>query len=298
MNWRFIALRGLATLVTTVLLILISLTLGLGFVLHSENGTRWLFDLARDLAPGELRVDSLKGRLTGPLDLEGLRYRDGDLTLELGRLHLDWQPSALLQQRVHLLTLELEHGRLELSPPETDAPPSEPFPGLTLPLELVLESIEVTDFRIIPPGVAEPIIIDQLTLTARGVADEVNIQHLEAASFGAQMKLAGNLHLTPAVPMDLKLDWHYRLPDGPLLSGWGRIVGNLEELKIEQALAAPLSAVLSARLFELIQAPRWDARLALDGTDTGAVSTAFPGRIIGWLHSTVTPEAVRAEANL
>lgn len=298
MNRRFIALRGLATLITGTLLILLSLILGLGFVLHSESGTRWLFDLARDLAPGELQVNTIKGRLTGPLDLEGVRYRDGDLVLELDRLHLDWQPSALLRQRLHLLTLEIKHGQLTLPPPETDATPSAPFPGLTLPLELILDSIEVTDFRITPPGAAEPIILDQLSLAARGVADEVNIQHLEAVSFGARVKLAGSLRLDPAGPMDLKLDWQYQLPDSPLLSGQGKIVGNLEQLKVEQTLAAPLSAVLSARLFELVQAPRWDAKLALDSTDLGAFNADFPARVSGWLHSTGTPEAVQLEANL
>jgi translocation and assembly module TamB len=298
MSWRRKALHVLVTLLNTALLALIGLLLGLGLVVHSENGTRWLFDLARDLAPGELSAESLKGRLTGPLDLTGLSYHDGDLLLELDRLHLDWRPTALLQRRLQIISLELDRGRLALPPTESDAAPTKPFPGLSLPLELVLESLQLTDIHIISPTTAEPIVIEQVGLAARAVDDVVQIEHLEAAGFGARVELAGELQLAPLLPLNLELGWHYQLPEGPELSGQGQITGDLAELKLEQTLSAPLAAVLNASLYELQQAPRWDAKLTLNDTDLGAFAADFPIRVSGRLHSSGTPEVVKVDGRL
>ncbi|RDH91364.1 MAG: DUF490 domain-containing protein [endosymbiont of Seepiophila jonesi] len=298
MSWRLLILRGLATLINTILLASICLILGLGFVAHSESGTRWLFDLARDLVPGELQADSLKGRLTGPLHLTGLSYRDGDLLLEIGHLNLDWQPVALLQRHLQILSLELNQSRLTLPQTAPDNTPAEPFSGLALPLELVLKSVEVTDFHLIQPTAAEPIIIEQISLGAQTSGETLKINHLEAAALGAQVEVNGNVRLIPTLPLELQLQWRYQLPEGPGLSGQGRVAGNLTEIKLEQTLSPPLSTNLNATLYELETAPRWDAKLALNGTDLGAFVADFPARISGRLHTTGSPEAIKADGNL
>ncbi|MBA1330742.1 hypothetical protein QQ73_06075, partial [Candidatus Endoriftia persephone str. Guaymas] len=185
-----------------------------------------------------------------------------------------------------------------MPPTESDSAPTKPFPGLSLPLELVLESLQLTDVHIIPPTTAEPILIEQVGLAARAVDDVVQIEHLEAAGFGARVELAGELQLAPLLPLNLELGWHYQLPEGPELSGQGQITGDLAELKLEQTLSAPLAAVLNASLYELQQAPRWDAKLTLNNTDLGAFAANFPTRVSGRLHSSGTPEVVTVDGRL
>ncbi|RLJ20443.1 DUF490 domain-containing protein [bacterium endosymbiont of Escarpia laminata] len=298
MSWRFLILRGLATLINTILLTSICLILGLGFVAHSESGTRWLFDLARDLTPGDLQAESLNGRLTGPLYLTGLSYHDGDLLLEIGHLNLDWQPVALLQRRLQILSLELNQSRLTLPQTAPDSTPPEPFPGLALPLELVLKSVEVTDFHLIQSTAAEPVVIEQISLAAQISGETLKINHLDATALGAQVKINGNVRLIPTLPLELQLQWRYQLPEGPGLSGQGRVTGNLSELKLEQTLSPPLSTTLNATLYELETAPRWDAILALNETDLGAFVANFPARISGRLHTTGSPETIKVDGNL
>ncbi|MBA1443692.1 MAG: translocation/assembly module TamB domain-containing protein [Gammaproteobacteria bacterium] len=298
MSWRILILRGLATLINTLLLASICLILGLGFVAHSESGTRWLFDLARDLAPGELQADSLKGRLTGPLYLTGLSYRDGDLLLEISHLNLDWQPVALLQRRLQILSLELHQSRLTLPQTASDDTPAEPFSGLALPLELVLKSVEVTDFHLIQPAAAEPVIIEQISLAAQTSGDTLKINHLDATALGAQVVINGNVRLIPTLPLELQLQWRYQLPEGPGLSGQGHVTGNLTELKLDQTLSPPLSTSLNATLYELETAPHWDAKLALNGTNLGAFVAGFPARINGRLHTTGSPDTIKVDGNL
>ncbi|MBL3590955.1 MAG: translocation/assembly module TamB domain-containing protein [gamma proteobacterium endosymbiont of Lamellibrachia anaximandri] len=298
MSWRLLILRGLATLINTILLASICLILGLGFVAHSESGTRWLFDLARDLAPGELQADSLKGRLTGPLYLTGLSYRDGNLLLEISHLNLDWQPVALLQRRLQIVSLALNQSRLTLPQTVPDNTSAEPFSGLALPLELVLKSVEVTDFHLIQPTAAESVVIEQISLAAQTSAETLKINHLDATALGAQVEVNGNVRLIPTLPLELQLQWRYQLPEGPGLSGQGRVTGNLTELKLVQTLSPPLSTNLNATLYELETAPRWDAKLALNGTDLGAFVADFPARISGRLHTTGSPETIKADGNL
>ncbi len=293
-----IVLRLLAGLASTLLLTVLALSVVTGYLLHSEQGTRWLFELARDFAPGELRADSLRGRLTGPLEIDGLVYRDGELSLTVGRLLLDWRPGELLGGRLHLLALELEQGDLRLPPTQDDGQPAEPFAGLLLPLELVLDSSRITDFRITGPGAGEPVVVNGLELAARAAGETLSIGRLRAEAFDARVELAGELGLAATLPMDLRLDWRYRAEGLPELSGNGSVAGDLAELRVEQELAAPLSSRLKARLFELDKLLRWQAELDLKGSDVGAFAPDFPARLRGRLQADGDLETVRGETRL
>ncbi|MEN8167615.1 MAG: DUF490 domain-containing protein, partial [Pseudomonadota bacterium] len=285
--------------VMTALLLLLVLVIGLfGYLLQSRDGSLWLFDLARDLTPGELQVDSLEGSLSGPLEIHGLRYQDGDLLLEVGRLRLNWLPRALLQGRVHILALGLEDSRLNLPKPTAVDQPEQSFSGLSLPLGLVVDALKVSNFQVTPADAAEPVKLEQIALQARIVGNKLTIVNLEAAAFSTQAKLAGILHLSPDIPLELNIEWRYQIPDGPELGGKGPVSGDLAALHLEQTLAAPVSGQLTARVYELKQNPSWDAQLQLDDADIGAFMEDLPARMSGRIDSSGDLENIQTSAKL
>jgi translocation and assembly module TamB len=290
-------LRWLAGLASTLLLSLLALLFAAGFLLHSEQGTRWLAGLAQDFVPGELRIGGLQGRLTGPLELADILYRDGDLSLSLARLYLDWRPGQLLGGRLHVLALELEQGDLRLPPAAPDDTPGEPFAGLELPLAVSIDAARVLAFRVTPHG-QEPVQLEQLSLAGGLAGDTLSLERLQAEALGAGVEASGQLRLTPELPLDLTLAWRYRPPELPELAGDGRIVGDLRELRVQQSLAAPLSSVLDARLFEVQQALRWQAALTLSDSDLGAFAPDFPARLSGTLQASGNLDSARLESTL
>ncbi len=297
-------LRLLRRLLVYTALILFSLLLlaivGSGYLLHSEQGSRWLVGKVQLLAPGQLQLERFTGRFSGPMQIQGLIYQDGDLLLEIERIHLDWRPAELLEWRLHLIDLSLEGSRLKLpaSEEKADTAAAEPFAGLSLPLELLVESLRIEDFQLLQADGAEPIRLERLILQAQAEQNQVRLERLEAAAFSAQVMISGNLELSPGMPLELKTEWTYRLPDGPELQGQGDISGGLQELHVTQLLAAPIDGELDAWLYELEQLPRWDGSLALDNSDIGAFVQDFPARLSGRLQSKGTAKRVEANAQL
>ncbi|MEW8378657.1 MAG: hypothetical protein AB2613_10710, partial [Candidatus Thiodiazotropha taylori] len=63
--------RTIALLIGGLLLLCLSLILYIGM---SQDGARRLLDQAQPYLPGKLSVDSIEGRLVGPLLIKGLCY--------------------------------------------------------------------------------------------------------------------------------------------------------------------------------------------------------------------------------
>ena len=298
MSLRLI-LRLFGYTATTLLLLLILLFGALGYLLHSPTGTQWLFAKLNTLTPGELHIERVEGRMTGPLELIGLSYRDGALALELQHFVLDWRPTELLERRLHLLELTLEGSRLQLPPAEPADSESKPaFPAIRLPLTVQLDSLLVDDFQITAPDRQEPTQIQRISLEAHTDQDRVTIAQLQAAAFAVQVELSGALQLSSELPLQLDLSWQYQLPDGPELAGRGTLTGNLTELELIQTLAPPLQGQLQAKLFELLNAPHWQARLQLQEARIGAFAAGFPALVKGELTSKGTLERIEASGRL
>jgi translocation and assembly module TamB len=294
-SWRWLRWFGwpLAAGLTGVLALLAGTVLLGG----SEGGTRWLWQLAREVTPGQL-AGTVTGRLGGRLEVRGLHYRAGDLDLELPLLRLDWNPAALLQGRLQVAELVLDGPRLTLPAAAADDPPAAPFPGLALPLALELGELRVTDLQLQPEPGAEAVRVERLQLAAVAAGTRVEIRRLEAAAFAARVAVQGHLDLQPDLPLALTLDWHYQVPEGPLLRGQGRADGDLRRLRLTQTLAAPAAGRLEATAEALETAPRWDARLDLERLDLGALAPAFPGQLSGRLRSAGDPADLGLEGRL
>ncbi|MEL0587192.1 MAG: translocation/assembly module TamB domain-containing protein [Candidatus Thiodiazotropha sp. (ex. Lucinoma kazani)] len=267
----------------------------------THDGTRRLFYLAQKLAPGELQVDALQGRLIGPLELNGFSYRQADgLVLESERLYLDWRPVQLLSLRLTILELALQSTRLHL--PQTEQTPKEvpvePFQGVTLPIALTVERFSSEDFEIFQAEGTEPLKVDRLLLSATTEGDQLTVSELVAEGFSANLTLQGTLGLNKTLPMSLDLSWDYQLADGPRLSGKGELSGDLQQIELHQQLASPLLGVLQARLSEVQKSPDWEAKLMLEKGIIAEFSKGFPAVIRGQLHAEGDFESAKLDSTL
>ncbi len=97
-------------------LILLALTTLVWFALMTAPGARLVLELVEPRIPGALSYEELRGRLVGPLQLEGVRYEHAGVEVRAERLAVDWQPLALLEKRVHVDRLHLEGVEGSLDP--------------------------------------------------------------------------------------------------------------------------------------------------------------------------------------
>ncbi len=276
-------LKRLAWISSGVLLsLLLSLALLLAYLVATQDGTRRLLGWAQAWLPGELTLNSFEGSLAGPLRIQGLRYVQEDgLRVENGLFQFDWLPGALWHGELKLLELTLRDTEVTLPESAPTEANSAPFQGVSLPLAIELGKLDISNLRILSSAQADPVLIDRLSLSAATQAQQVAIQSLHLAAFSAQVNVDGRIALSETLPADLNLDWRYRLPDGPELSGKGRLQGDLLRYRLTQQTDRPIAGQLDAELREVLSKPAWQARLDWTSLELEAFATGFPAVVQG-----------------
>jgi len=137
------------------LLLIVSLIVaGSGsWVLTSNAGLQWLVAALSQSSKAKLDYRGLQGRLIGPLRLQSLHLQNGQTTLSLRDLQLDWHPSALLHGRLELI--EVRAGELLVTTPHSDS--ATPMPAdLRLPLPITLSDLHLDSLQLSLAGAHAP----------------------------------------------------------------------------------------------------------------------------------------------
>lgn len=274
----------------------------LAVLVGTEAGLRASLGLAQSALPGRLSIETVSGRLIGPLAVKGLRFADSAAAIELDRLAFDWRPRELLAGRLHLTVLELQGIRITPGDAPAEAPEPEPagepvrLPELALPVEVVIDRIQIGDARVMREGIPP---LENAVLRARASGQELRIDELSVQLPALRLALAGNLSLAVGAASDLRLDWTWDAPQGQSLTGAGRVTGPIDALAIEHRLTGAAEAVLTASLAGLPGTPRWEASLDLTRVEPALLVAQVPALTLsGRLASRGVPTDLSAEASL
>ena len=261
--------------------VLLVAVLSLGFVLGTQTGLRLVVAVAEELAPGMISVGRVDGRVLGELTLEEVVLELPGLSLRLGRLHLDWQPSALLNGRLRIADLSAADIDIVAAPAQ-EKPPSEPFQlsDISLPIEIDVDRVLVERLSFREQGApdASAIRLTRAELSATAVADRVDLRRVAAdlAQPEASATASGGARLTGDYPVDLKLDWRFQQPPALALTGTGSVGGNLSALEIQHRVDGTVVATLDATLKDVLKAPSWQGELDLERLDLPALVPDAP----------------------
>ncbi|MED5524422.1 MAG: translocation/assembly module TamB domain-containing protein [Pseudomonadota bacterium] len=124
-------------------------------VLLTDTGNRWVWSLAKDNVPG-LSGEMLDGNLSRGWHFKNLQYKTEGLALAFTELKLAWAPSALLDDKLRITTLEVNGVAVDVAS-GSDQPASEDDSGgatkpLVLPLTVVLDQADLSDIKVSVPG--------------------------------------------------------------------------------------------------------------------------------------------------
>ncbi|MBN2886211.1 MAG: translocation/assembly module TamB domain-containing protein [Chromatiaceae bacterium] len=270
--------RGRWRAVLLALLAAVALLFGLlTYALGTQAGLRQGLSLLDRLAPGMLHLESVEGRLLGPLRLEGVALRLGELAIDIEEAELIWSPHRLLDATLAIRRLALEGVSVRLAP--AAAPDTAPLalPELRLPLAIEVEEARLADLRLLAAGSETPLLaLDSAQLAGRLHRGELALSALAlelSQPVALGLNAQGQGRLVGDYPLDLGLDWTLSLAPDVELGGIGRLSGDLRRLDIEQRLSGMLAASLQGELRNLLERPAWQARLELDALESGALSS-------------------------
>jgi len=184
--------RWLRTLAIGLLVLLLAVGLGLGWLLGTGAGLRFAIARVSAATGGALSVGQADGRLLGPLTLERLRYRNAQgLDVQVARVRLDLSVGSLLRKRLHILDLDAESIAVALPPPSPQPSTSAGF-DLQPPLDLQIDRLHTGQLRITQRG--RPVFAaDRIDLAGRWSGQGIALHRLDLAGPDGEAQLQGEL---------------------------------------------------------------------------------------------------------
>ncbi|MET0934789.1 MAG: translocation/assembly module TamB domain-containing protein [Luteibacter sp.] len=256
--------------------LILVVALGVWWVVGTASGLRFALARAQGFTNNALTVDKAEGRLAGPLDLAGVRYRDGKgMDVRVATAHVDFSFGALLRKRAHVFDVTAEGIDVELGPgqPEPDKP-AEPF-SLNPPLDIVLDKVKVGHVRVTQAG--KPMFeSNSLDLVGSWTSNGIVLKTLALRAPDGQADLGGTLAVGKGYKGDGKASFRWKVGD---IDYAGDIEAHSDGAKAHTLvkLALPFVAQVDANLVQSgdfawtakVDAPRFDPRpLIGDGSLT------------------------------
>lgn len=278
------------TAIVTILILLLIFSGAFLYLSCTEGGLRLLFSVSTGYIPGKASVTSLSGRLIGPLEIAGFRYRGGGLTVSLDRFAADWKPLELLSRRAHIVLLEASGVYIDAEATKKTPPPEPGLPDLHLPLEIVIENTRVTDISVKIPESDATFRIYGVSLEANFSRDVFRIHRLNVGAPLFDLSIAGNLTPQGDYPFDVGVGWFLNPPGFSTVAGSGRLFGSLTRLEVTQKVDTPAKARVAATLFKPLENLQWKASLHLDEFLGEKIGEGFPDvALTGEVASSGTP---------
>ncbi|HGG59362.1 MAG TPA: hypothetical protein ENK26_05505, partial [Gammaproteobacteria bacterium] len=265
-----------------VLLLLLAAGGAVAYFAGTQAGLQRTLSLARDNLPGKLAWNSATGKLTGPLDLNALSYRQDDgLAVSIGSAALRWKPRQLLSRRLRIDSLTARDIEIHLPPPaekpeKSDQPLT--LPDIHLPVSFDVQALDLSNIRIYPWQAKKPIVIEQLKLAAASENDAVRLLNFELRSEIAEASVTGSLEPQGDYPLDLHLDWSAKHPQYGAFTGDGSINGGLsKKLHVDLNAKGAATLAVSGDIREALADPDWDLKLTLAAKDLAPFNPSLAG---------------------
>jgi translocation and assembly module TamB len=244
----------------SILLVLIIVFSTLAWLISTESGLRFLVAQAQQWSPGELKIDTLQGRLLDKVSLTGLSYQDEETAVQVDSFLLNWDISALLGTKLHVKQLHIDGIDLDLPKSEEEkesAPLS--IPDINLPVQIALDDVQIKQVTIRTPE-AEPFVIDSIELRST-TTSVLSLQHLQVKSPRFNAKLAGDVGLIAPHTVQVDLDWSANLPDFSV-AGQGQLSGDTQKLVLTHTVSKPLEIELNTTVRDVLGALKMEADLS------------------------------------
>jgi translocation and assembly module TamB len=276
-------------------LVLLLLLAGvLYWLLATGSGARFVLARATAATEGRLSVEHAQGTLSGPLLLQGLRWRDpaAGVDARVGRIQLDITPLALFSRRVDIDALAIADVDVALvTVPEEPTPPSEPL-SLQAPIDVFLDGLVLQRARVTQDG--EPVFaLDRLDLAGAWTQDGAVIRTLALRAPDGRVDLHGTISTQAGYPGKGEATFRWTAGERTFA---GRLTadGDGRAATLDATLSEPVVATLAANLTQSAELP-WTARIGVPPFDAAQL---LPGSTLGTLALDLQGSGDRRHGNL
>ncbi len=260
---------------------IVAIILMLSYVIFTETGLQLLVRSLEKISMGNLHVEDVRGKLTGKFSFEKLDYDSSDTLLRIKHFELYWNPAALRQGNLHVLSCVIEEAEYSSTTTEDDRekkPISLSLPNLSIPLNILLDDLRVRNIQVLSAGetVAE---IDRIDLQMSGGATllQFNTVYLQGNDY--ELSISGSIGVDNGWPVDITGKWRYQIEGAPELQGTVRVSDSLKDAGVHLALQAPYIAQMDGRMQIQEGGILWQAELQAIGIDPAIIFNDIDGNL-------------------
>ncbi|HET6586734.1 MAG TPA: translocation/assembly module TamB domain-containing protein [Oleiagrimonas sp.] len=277
--------RWLKRIGIALVVVLVLLAAGLWWLLGTTSGLRFAVARVTAASDGAIAVQSAQGDLAGPLQLDGIDYRNKESGM---RAHVDQVKAdiaiwSLLAGRVHFTSLTASGVKVAMRTPAQPPPESSTPLSLKPPLNLVLDNAHVENIHVSQDG--EPVFVaNTLDLAGSWTSRGLTIRQLRLRAPNGQADLAGQLALAKGYPGKGHGSFRWTLDD-TTWAGQLDAHGNGQVAQLELKLTSPMAATLRLNLQQggswpwtaSLTAPRFKAEPLLGDSSIKTLALSLNG---------------------
>jgi translocation and assembly module TamB len=266
------ALIGIFSSFVVVILII-------SYVIFTENGLQLLARALEKISMGNLHVEDVRGKLTEKFSFENLSYDSSDITFRINHFELHWNPAALRHGNLHVLSCVIKKLEFnDISPQDVSENDeiSLSLPNFTLPLDILLEDLQVQNIQVLSAG-ETMVEIDRVYLQMSGEAALIHFNTVYLQGNDYEVSLSGSVGVDQGWPVDITGKLRYQIEGVPELIGTVNVVDSLRDAGINLMLEAPYIAQLDGRMQIENGGLRWQGQLQALALDPAIISSEING---------------------
>ena len=250
----------------------------LSWLLLTESGLQWSYHKAEPYLPVELNIDSLEGRLLGPITINGLDYLQAETHLKSPRITLDWQPLSLLFAKIDIDQLHVQALDIILSEKKNMSGANQnnttSLPDIIIPWRTSLKNAEINGLTL--TTVDQLIQLKKVRLEANSMLNKININELGIDGDKFSININGVLTPSGHYRHKLNVDWQTSLPSNELLTGGGNLTGDMRSTVLKQKTRGPVELSLTANLHNLVEKIDWSSKLDINKFNAHKLNADWP----------------------
>ncbi len=240
-------MRLIRAILGGLLTIILLLSGAAALLLGTNTGLQWSLEHLETVTGGDLKIGSARGRLLGDILLQGVLYRNKNITVSADELVLRWRPEALLfQSRLQITALDAKQLHVTQSGKNEQ---QQPFRGFSLPLPVDLERATVTGFQLNRAHSA-PVKLDRISLGGRFHDTTLTLRQLEIAAPQGEIRAQGKIETTAELDFSMDTAWRWNAPPSSIIRGSGtlHVTGSPQQYRFDAKAELPSEKLSPVRL--------------------------------------------------
>ena len=271
-------IRNISVTLLALFLLLISTLI---FTVSTETGLSLLWTQVNKLLPEEISVDSVDGKLIGPMSITGLSYQTETIQVKIDQIEITWSPSNILSKTFDLSLVELNN--LQVTQISKNSEDPEPFSlpeKIQLPLKIIIERLYINRFLYQPLAESDPFYLDYAELASVFDNDKFVIDKLDVS--GPTIRLAGYLQTVPhsGYSSQGELDWKFIVDGFYPVDGLTTYTGNLQKLDIKKILQSPYDLDASITLNNIVDSLGYSVNLNVSQLNLREINSSYPEALV------------------